>query len=164
MSDPITPEVDQQFTREIRQLTLSLSQRSQFFAVFADQRAKCNNCVWDPVRKCSSGTYNGGGPKAFSGGTCPVCRGKGELETVRKVRVRANVAYPEGPDTPDLVIAAGESPDDRVLAKVLIEDDKTMKTASYYEFNGDRYKAVGQPRYRGLKQYVLAVYTLVLNK
>lgn len=42
-------------------------------------QAFCNNCVWDPAGKRSSGNYNGTGPRSFTNGKCPVCKGTGKL-------------------------------------------------------------------------------------
>lgn len=41
----------------------------------------CNNCVFDPITKASSNTYNGNGPAAFDDyQICPVCLGHGKIE------------------------------------------------------------------------------------
>lgn len=52
-----------------------------------DSNTKCPNCNWDPVGKRSSGVYNGSGPKPFTVGKCPVCRGAGQLGSENKLPV-----------------------------------------------------------------------------
>jgi len=163
-SDPITPEINALFESEIRALTLSLSDRSRLYAVMPNLTTRCNNCVWDPRSKSSSGRYNGTGPKSFTAGVCPVCKGAGTLQQTRMIKIRGNVQYPEKADLADIKIPVGKTAADVLIAKVLIEDDATVQKASHLMFNGNRYIKQGQPAYRGLKKYVLAVYTILLDK
>ena len=49
------------------------------YIVSAATQNFCNNCFWDSVGQRSTGQYNGTGPKPFTNGKCPVCKGTGKI-------------------------------------------------------------------------------------
>lgn len=50
--------------------------------IFEPKKNKCPNCGWDAANKRSNNHYRPGGPQPFPDGSlCPVCMGKGVIET-----------------------------------------------------------------------------------
>lgn len=50
--------------------------------VYPSVQEDCPNCVFDPTTGRSSGVYKTGGPRPFPRGSiCPVCRGKGTIDS-----------------------------------------------------------------------------------
>jgi hypothetical protein len=49
---------------------------------FPPVRVRCPNCGWDNANRRSNSRYKSGGPQPFPvGGLCPVCNGKGSIDT-----------------------------------------------------------------------------------
>lgn len=54
----------------------------------------CINCLYDPVKKISTGIYRSGGPLFFQRGSqCPYCKAKGFLETPVQKCIKALVQF-----------------------------------------------------------------------
>ncbi len=50
--------------------------------IFEPRKTRCPNCFWDSQNARSANRPKGGGPQPFpAGGLCPVCNGKGTLDT-----------------------------------------------------------------------------------
>ena len=47
--------------------------------IYESARTVCNNCIYDSINHRSTNQYNTVGPKPFTSGKCPVCRGTGYL-------------------------------------------------------------------------------------
>lgn len=118
----------------------------------------CNNCVFDNIHKCSSGKYNGTGPKSFSGIVCPVCNGTGYTEEVTSKTITAICRWVKYSKEEDMYrrekYGIEEDSVLKVKAKVVFYDD--FYNASYFEYDGERYKLKSLIK-RGMKENVVCV-------
>ena len=152
----IKPRIDRLFRDSVEGLVDDLSKKSRVEAVTAGAPTYCNNCVFDPVHKASSGVYNNNGPKPFDGKVCPVCRGKGVLSIERHLVVPAIVQWGKAePTSNDRPLPEGSLPKEfaRLKAKVRFWD--TVTKADYFLVDGVRCKIVGLPVKRGLQTHVI---------
>jgi hypothetical protein len=90
----------------------------------------CPNCYYDPVNKRSTGRYKPGGPEPFpTATTCPVCDGKGRVQTdtVQTEIVKMSVVW----DTSNYIQVAPnvQSPNSRLYTRGYMSDlPKILKT------------------------------------
>lgn len=81
----ITPEIVATATAAIDSLMLPAEQGGlgkHCTLLFPPKAERCPNCGWDSPNKRSNNRYKAGGPQPFpTGTTCPVCMGRGTLDT-----------------------------------------------------------------------------------
>ena len=54
----------------------------------------CTNCVYDPIGRKSSNTYQAGGPVPFPfGGLCPMCNGEGKRPVISTENINVIIVY-----------------------------------------------------------------------
>ena len=157
MAERITPRIDALYRREIAGVIKALSKRSTCVAVMPTNVRTCDNCVYDHQHQCSSGTYNGTGPKPFTGMVCPVCRGAGKLSQQRRLTLTANVQWGPGGGDASRPTAQGDLLEGQALIKVLYRDYQTLRQAEYFLIDGIRCKrAHDLPKPGGLRRYATA--------
>jgi hypothetical protein len=153
----IKQQVNRIFESRVKQVTLDLSDRSKVFAIEVTE-VFCPNCIWDPVSKASSGKYQAGGPKPFTGKTCPVCKTKGKVDTETKRQVKCNVSWGKAvaavPATQPILTAAGALPQNMAKLKTDYLNKKVIDAASYFVVDGIRCTKFGEPKPSGLLRYV----------
>lgn len=81
-SQVITPEFKTLFDNAIDALLaqsgLTVACKLVYKTEPSSTSSLCNNCIFDPITKLSSNTYNGTGPVSFeNNAVCPVCLGSG---------------------------------------------------------------------------------------
>lgn len=54
---------------------------------------ECTNCIYDPISKRSTGIYKTGGPRPFTKGVCPHCRGIGREDSKTESTIRCVVIW-----------------------------------------------------------------------
>ena len=117
----------------------------------------CPNCVYDAAHKCSSGKYNGTGAHSFTGGICPVCKGKGSTVTTTVTSIIATVNWVQSVGKEDIVvIEAGTIENTLCKIKTLVANYDTLKNADYIVVNGVRTKLINIVK-RGLKNDVVCI-------
>lgn len=116
---------------------------------------QCSNCLYDQVHKASLGKYNGSGPKPFSGGICPVCSGKGIIETEKETVVKCIVNWVNPNENDDFIAKSGGAKEEiYVKLKTLVANYDTLKGADYMVVDGVRTRLVNIIK-RGLKDNVV---------
>jgi hypothetical protein len=137
----------------IEQLTADLGQKVS--AVTDTVSSACTNCFWNKTTKSSSGQYNGTGPKSFSSGICPVCKGDGELSTsVAKTLVCiVNWINPTDADEFELT-SAGQVETNVFKIKTYIRHYSDIKNADYLIIEGVRCRLLNIIK-RGLRDNVM---------
>lgn len=165
MASPINAALDNLYRRKVIEVSRAMSKRSTFIAVLKTAATQCNNCVWDATHSTSSGRYNGNGPKPFTGGDCPVCKGKGTIEVTqqRKLQV-ANVQWAKPDVDGKPVTVHGSIPSGHARIKILKEDRPIIEQAEYFLVDGVRCKLVGEARNRGLQSYVMTEFLVKKEK
>lgn len=159
----IKPSVNRLYVKNIRAVNRDLAKRSVLFAVIKQPKTKCPNCKWDQTNSCSTGEYNGTGPKPFDSQTCPVCENKGELGGDTDVRIQGNVRWGKPDKQGSRVIISGDVKIGEVKIKVDIRDLPTMMAANEYKIDGIRCTRVGEANKRGLLNYVVAEIRAKIN-
>lgn len=89
----VTDSIDEQFIRNVSQLIADFGRNVKFHKKPITQ--DCPNCGWDNRAKVSNRIYNISNPNALgslnkpfaNGRTCPVCSGKGKLNTPQSENV-----------------------------------------------------------------------------
>jgi len=158
---PITPALDRLYRTKVSQVNTALAQRSTFVAVMSGSFTQCNNCHWDSAHKCSTGTWNRTGPQPFDQGACPVCGGKGRLQTQQQVRIaNANVRWSNAGKQDDARLPQGKLPEGHAKIKVPSTKRSTVEQAEYFLVDGVRCHLVGQPWNRGLLSYVITEFVV----
>jgi hypothetical protein len=114
---------------------------------FDDVESQCGNCVWDVVHKSSSGKYNGTGPRPFTQGVCPVCKGKGRITTPRIVQVKCLINW--GATTSKARTSGGNLESGTFGIKAPVSAYDTFRTAKYATVSGIR-ATIDPPIRRGL--------------
>ncbi len=163
MADPIPNKLDVLYRTKITALNLSLSKRAKVVCVYPETVTQCPNCKYDHVHKSSLNVYNGTGPEPFTGNRCPVCRGVGQIKSVVRRRVQANVRYKHGDTDGNEYRAQGEILEGDAMIKLLVRDRAPVDECEYLLLDGVRYKKIGTPLQRGLKSYVIVQYQLKLD-
>jgi hypothetical protein len=126
-------------------------------AVKGNVTSQCPNCDYDTVNKCSSGIYNGTGPKPFTRGICPVCRGEGELEQESRSNVKCTVNWGNLGRADDFeVMSAGSTETNYFQIKTFVANYNTIKDADYLIIDGVRARLMNIIK-RGLKTNVVCV-------
>jgi hypothetical protein len=64
-----------------------------FYVVTFSRTSVCNNCYYSDADKASSGRYKPGGPVPFNYGRCPVCHGKGVIETKLRKKIKGDIVW-----------------------------------------------------------------------
>jgi len=124
---------------------------------FPQVDSQCPNCIYDTVHKCSSGRYNSTGPKPFTRGICPVCKGAGTLNTTITKQVTAIVRFGENTDTDEkLVGPAGEQETNFLTIKTFIKHYDDLRTCKYITAKGHRWEVMNTMK-RGLKEDIVVV-------
>jgi hypothetical protein len=130
---------------------------SPVILVFDNIQSQCNNCVYDVVHKCSSGTYNKTGPKVFANGICPICKGSGTIKTERRETITCTVNWVNLTETDDeKVISVGSEDQNYFKIKTKVAYYNNLKTASYAIIDGFRARYVNCIQ-RGLKGNVTCI-------
>lgn len=112
---------------------------------FENIESQCPNCLWDFVHKSSSGRYNGKGPKPFTQGICPVCKGKGRTTQDKVFQIKCLVNWIAGMKR--LSTSGGNMEKAECSIKAPISARDIIKTAKYVVIDGIRMKAEpGLPR------------------
>lgn len=126
--------------------------------VSGEKETICNNCVYDRVHKCSTGEYNGTGPKSFSGMVCPVCRGSGKIKRTTSKNITAICRWVKYSNNDEMNRREKYGiEEDRVLtvkAKVMFYDD--IHNADYFIYDGERYRLKNIIK-RGMKENVVCI-------
>lgn len=80
MGQLVNNKVVKLYQNKISQLRKDLGRSISVYGT--PTKSNCTNCYYDNQRKESTGVYNGTGASPFSAGArCPVCSGKGKIET-----------------------------------------------------------------------------------
>lgn len=89
----------------------------------------CINCIFDSIRKRSSGRYKTGGPLPFNyGRKCPYCKGRGVLEEVAELCIRCLISWnPSEVSNFGISVSKGS---EIVKLKALIDDASHIKRAN----------------------------------
>src|ERR1035437_10895595 len=141
----------------MQKLIDDLGTKSTFDIVLPAPFVPCPNCVYDPVAKASTGTYNGTGPKPFTGKQCPVCRGKGNIGVAKTQRLPSVIVNWSklAPGSENSPTAPGELPFGYARCKARLQFLPLIKQATAFVVDGYRCRIVGQPKPRGLKTFVI---------
>ncbi len=163
----IKPRINRIFATKVKQVTLDLSERSKVFAV-AVTSTRCPNCIYDAVNKASTGKYRAGGPTAFTGKTCPVCKNKGDIDTETRREVKCSVQWGKDTDTAPykkpVLLPGGSLPLGFARCKTDHTNRAVVKGASYFLVDDERCILVGVPVPRGLLNYVQYVFVVQIDK
>jgi hypothetical protein len=136
-----------------------ISDLGKTISIFSSSNKKtCNNCVYDKVHKCSSGSYNGTGPKPFTGMVCPVCNGKGIMSNNSSKNITAICRWVKYSSSDDMNKKEKYGiEEERVLmvkTKVIFYEE--MKNAEYFIYDSERYRLKNIIK-RGMKSDVVCV-------
>lgn len=144
------------YKKYIEQLVTDLGKTITVFSKSKD--VLCNNCIYDNIHKCSSGEYNGTGPKPFDGMVCPVCRGSGKMNTVSSKNITAICRWSKYTKEEEMNRREKYGiEEDSILVvktKVIFYDD--IHDAEYFIYDGDRYRLKNVIK-RGMKENVVCV-------
>ena len=126
--------------------------------ILPKKEQRCNNCKYDFVHKCSSGVYNGTGPKPFTGAICPVCKSKGVIVSTSEKNIIATCRWVNYSKTENMERKEkyGKEEDKVLKVKTKVVNYDDMKDAEYYEYDGERYKLLNIIK-RGMKENVVCV-------
>jgi hypothetical protein len=157
----IKPRLNRLFTEAVEGLITDLNKRHKFHVVTLSKGA-CPNCHLDPTTNTSSGTYNGTGPKPFSGKQCPVCRTAGYVTTERKQLITANVQVGTAPDAQGSFVPspAGKLSPGHAKVKTFAKYQSLVDRASWFLIDGVRYSRHTDPESRGLQTLVTTFFYL----
>lgn len=126
-------------------------------AVSENVTSECPNCDYDYIHKASSGVYNGVGPKPFTRGICPVCKGKGELTTTGSINIKCTVNWINPTKQDDFHSESGGITETNFFQiKSLISNYEKLKNADYIIVEGVRTRIKSIIK-RGLKENVVCV-------
>lgn len=131
--------------------------------VFDEDNGFCNNCTYDHKNKCSTGQYNGVGPKSFKGALCPVCGGKGKIivESQKTIQGVAKWIEPNAKDRQQEYVPAGLLNIGYFRIKTLVVNYENIKLAKKIIIDGNETSLMSIIR-RGLKDDVVAIaYTTI---
>jgi hypothetical protein len=151
----IKPRTNTLFKRYVEGLITDLSKRSSVTAYMPVKQERCPNCIYDPVRKGSTGTYNGTGDEAFTGSMCPVCRNTGTVDVETQKIIKCIVRW-GNTKTGTVPMAPGALPDGHAKLKTFVVDYDTLRDAAYFMVDGIRCSRVNAPLKRGLQSHVVA--------
>ena len=99
---------------------------------FEDIASQCGNCVYDMVHKTSSNKYNGTGPKPFTGGICPSCKGCGTVKIPKSSPIQCTVNWGNiGRGDTRQSTPSGNSNPGFFKIKTLVKDYDKLNTAKY---------------------------------
>lgn len=123
--------------------------------VYYHESVRCNNCLFDQVHKSSLNKYNGVGPKPFHMGYCPVCKGKGEIETKKKKTLKCIVNWVNPNENDDFLASVGGTKED-IYAKIktYVAEYSIIKSSDYVIVDGIRTRVINLIK-RGLKNNVV---------
>ncbi len=151
----IKPRIDRLFKDAVEGLIDDLSKKSRVVAFLDGPVIYCNNCVYDPVHKASSGVYNNHGPKPFTGKVCPVCQGKGTLPNVQQIVIPSIVQWSRmAKDELNRVMPEGMLPEGHARIKAKVRYLDTVLAAKYFTVDGFRCRMTGEPVKKGLLAFV----------
>lgn len=105
------------------------------YIVSAATQSFCNNCLWDAIGGRSSGKYNGTGPKSFTVGKCPVCKGVGKTGTAQQKRA-AKATYIWLKQDASAPGVAGVSENNTVRLRLPYGYLNTVRNCQYIEVDG----------------------------
>jgi hypothetical protein len=128
-------------------------------SIFSSSNEKfCNNCVYDRINKCSSGNYNGIGPKPFSGIMCPVCNGSGKISNNSSKNITAICRWVRFSSNDEMNKKEKYGIEEErflmVKTKVVFYDE--IKNAEYFIYDGERFRLKNIIK-RGMKSDVVCV-------
>jgi hypothetical protein len=157
----ITPRLNRLFVDAVQGLITDLNKRHKFQVVNLI-KGTCPNCVYDPVKKASTGTFKTGGPQPFTTKVCPVCKNVGTLDTVKAQTVVANVQVGTAPGTTDTYTPqpAGNLKPGFARVKTYAKDKDLVDKASYFLIDGVRYSRHTNPETRGLQTLATCFFYL----
>jgi hypothetical protein len=123
-----------------------------------DTNIRCNNCKYDEIHQCSSGEYNGTGPKSFSGPVCPVCSAKGTIETLVSRNIVATCRWVSPSSTEEDFRKSKLGKEELSLLKVKskVEYYDNFKNADYFIFEEERFRLKNIIT-RGMKEDVVCI-------
>lgn len=124
----------------------------------SESEHRCNNCKYDSVHNCSSGEYNGTGPKPFNGIVCPVCNSSGKISTPSVKNITAICRFVGRNDSDNKYSKEEYGLEEIAFLKVKTEVSyyEYFINAEYFIFDGDRYKLKNIIK-RGMKENVVLV-------
>ncbi len=131
--------------------------------IFEGEGVFCGNCTYDHKNKCSTGQYNGTGPKRFVGGLCPICKGRGKIftETAKIIKGIAKWVVPGEKEAQKEFVSAGSINVGYFRIKTLVTNLSDIKTAKKIIIDNNTTTLVNVIP-RGLKENVVAIaYTII---
>lgn len=129
---------------------------------FEGEGVFCGNCTYDHKNRCSTGQYNGTGPKRFVG-MCPICKGKGKIftETTKIIQGIAKWVVPGEKEKQNDEISAGITTIGYFRIKTLVANLEDIKSARKIIIDENITTLVNIIP-RGLKENVVAIaYTTI---
>jgi hypothetical protein len=125
--------------------------------LYDDATTQCNNCIYDIMHKCSSGKYNGTGPKPFDRGYCPVCKGKGTLSTEISYTINCTVNWVNLTESDEsAILPPGKKVKGYFKIKTLVANYDLINGAKYLIVDGVKTTLLNIIK-RGLKENVACI-------
>jgi len=125
--------------------------------VNATVTSQCPNCFYDRVHKTSSGRYNKTGPKPFTSGICPVCKGKGELTISTEKTINCTVNWAKHTSADEFEGSSGGTIEaNNFQIKTLVENYLLIKNADSITIDGVKTRLLSIIK-RGLKENIVCV-------
>lgn len=157
----IKPRINRLFRTYSEALLNDFGKRAKVIVVTV-KKTPCPNCIWDNANQSGTGQYNGTGPQPFEG-VCPVCQNNGVLHEEEQRRIRANARWGSASkDQPNQILPQGELPEGQVRIKTFFKFMDLLRKCSHVLVDGIRCTKVGEPKPRGLQDYVTV--TVVLQR
>jgi len=137
-----------------------------FYIILPPVQINCPNCKYDPIHNVSTNIYEPDdpypvgvpGPMPFQG-LCPICRGKGTIETVaNSKKIKGNITWLVGPKRNIQAWGVEELADIEIRNLPLRYEDE-IKKAIHFTVDGKKMYLIKTPVIEGLRdKYKLKIY------